>query len=570
MKFLTVTILIITSLSFSLYAQEEITTEKNQSVQTEAEVAEAEVAEAEVAEAEVAEAEVAEAEVAEAEVAEVAEAEVAEAEVAEAEVAEAEVAEAEVTEAEVTETEVTETEVTETEVTETEVTETEVTEAEVDETEVDEVTEAETANAEITEDKTEPTTKTDEPTRLDGIAAVVGDEAILLSELESYTLLRLNNEQINPMSVDLEKIRQQFLNDLIDNKVLLVQAKSDSVYAVSDEEVERALNNHISTLLRQNNLTMEGLEKEIKRQQGISLVQFRRQMRSAIHEQLLMQRLQQSIYFGTNITRRYVENFYEEYKDKLPTVGESVNLSKLSIRMSASQSRTENAFRKINEIKNRLNAGEDFAELAKEYSEGPEASNGGELGFIARGTINERAFEDKAFSLSPGQISEPFKTRLGFHIIEVIERRERGVRVRQIFLDLTPGEEEIESVKAKLTSIKENITTAEDFKEAAEKHSFDRVSRSRGGEIGWETISDLPSSVRRAVNSLGKGDISEPVQENNIISIYRVNDRVENRSLTLDDDYPFISEKARELKTQETLQELVEKWREETFIDIRI
>ena len=93
-------------------------------------------------------------------------------------------------------------------------------------------------------------------TRLDGIAAVVGDEVILQSEVESYSLLRISNLGLNKDSVDLDSYRKKFLDELVDGKVLLVHAKNDSTISVTDQEVENAVNNHISMLLKQNNLTL--------------------------------------------------------------------------------------------------------------------------------------------------------------------------------------------------------------------------------------------------------------------------------------------------------------------------
>ncbi|KMQ51844.1 Foldase protein PrsA [Chitinispirillum alkaliphilum] len=409
------------------------------------------------------------------------------------------------------------------------------------------------------------------PQLLDGIAAVVGDEVILISELEAFTMMRMEQMRLHETpDFDMEQFRSEVLEDLINNKVLLVNAKRDSTLAISDEEVEGALNNHISTILQQNNITLSQLERELKNQQGTTLPQFRAEMREAIREQLIQQRMQQFVYHSLNVTRRDVERFYEKYQDKLPQFGQSIQLSKLSLSVKPSDELEEAVFTKIHDIRQQLINGGDFDALAREYSEGPEASAGGELGLISKGTISERAFEDRAFNLPVGQISQPFRTRLGYHIIEVLEKRDRGVRVRQIFLKVAPDEEEVGKITSKLDSIRQSAQSSEEFSQAVREYSTDRITRDRGGNMGWSTLSDLPSSVRSAVRDLEKGQITEPVVEQNTISIYRVEDTADSRKLSLEDDYSVIAEQCREYKARKKLIEKVESWRQDTFIDIRI
>ncbi|MCX7726173.1 MAG: peptidylprolyl isomerase [Chitinispirillaceae bacterium] len=406
--------------------------------------------------------------------------------------------------------------------------------------------------------------------RLDGIVAIVDNEIILLSELNAYTALRINSMGVSGESVDTAKLKKEFLNELIEGKVLIAYGKKDSMISVTEEEVEQAAANHINTIIKENHLTPDSLDAELRRQQGITLSKFKVEIKKAIKEQLYKQKLQQMYLSTVKLTKKEVAAFYEEYKDSLPKVGESILLSKLSLKISPSDVVRQKAFEKIKAIKTQLDNGADFVEMAKKYSESLEASNGGDLGFIEKGTLNELAFEEKAFSLPVGVISEPFETRLGFHIIKVLEKRDQKVHVCQIFTKVEPTPEELSRVKNKIDSIRTSCKTKEDFVNAVKKFSDDPSSKASNGIMPWYVILELPSEIRAAVDNLPIGAISEPVISDKFISIYRVEDRVKERQLTLENDYSIIEKKAMEIKAQKRLRELVAQWRNKIYIDIKL
>jgi len=410
----------------------------------------------------------------------------------------------------------------------------------------------------------------DRPGHLDGIAAVVGDEIVLRSELEAYAYMRLAAIGLNPDSVDTKKLLAECLNDLIDNKVLLVRAMTDSTINVRNEEVENALNNHINAILRQNRITMEQLEAQIRIQQGSTIARFKSEMRRAIREQLYKQKLQQGYYFSVKVNRRDVERFYARYADSLPEVGESFELLRLSLRLGAQDSVRQAAFDKIRAAKREIDAGLSFEEAAKKYSESPDGASGGDLGFLAKGSTTELAFEERAFSLPIGRVSEPFETRLGYHIIKVEEKQGMSVRIRHILVRYAPTEGQREALVAKLDSLREAVKDRAGFEAAVRAMSVDNSTRARGGDMGWLTLLEMQPAVREAVQNLEAGQISAVLTDGNIFSVYMVSQRADSRRLTLENDYAVISEKARDIFAQQQLLDNVKKWREKIFIDVRI
>ena len=406
--------------------------------------------------------------------------------------------------------------------------------------------------------------------RVDGIAAVVGDSVILLSEIDAYSLMRLSTAEKKPDSEELLSARRHFLDELIDGKILVVHAAHDTNIVLKESEIEQTQNSQIRMILQQNNIALPTLEEELKTKYGMTLAKFKAQMYTQIREQLIRQKVQQLYVSGIQVSRKDVQAFYETYHDSLPLMGESVLISKLAIHIAPSDSMRQTAYAKIAGIKQRLDNGEDFTALAKQYSDGPNAENGGDLGFVKKGTLSELSFEERAFALNPGQTSDIFQTRLGFHIISVIAKKEQMVHVRQIFVRVTPPEEVIQKIMTRLDSIKTHCTGKQDFVAAVRQWSTDDQSRGNDGLMGWVALYELPETIRSVIDSLTPGEISAPLREGNDFTLYRIMDRKSQRKLTLEDDYNLLAEKTREITAQKKLLELVKKWRRDTFVDIRI
>jgi len=406
-------------------------------------------------------------------------------------------------------------------------------------------------------------------TYLDGIAAVVGDEIILTSEVEAYMLMQLNSMKMTPDTSDIPDLRKRFLDELIDGKVMLVHAKNDTNLTIRSQDVERELNNYIETLLLQNKISMDDLERELKTQ-GLTITKYKSQLRKGLREQLLKQQLQQMHTMSYVPSKKDVEEFYTQYKDSLPTMGESYRLLKLSIDISPPDSITQQAWDKITLIRTKLDNGADFAEMAKQYSQGPNAENGGNLGFIAKGSLSELTFEEMVFSLEPGEISEPFESRLGFHIVKVLSKKDQKVEVSQIFISVEPPQSLLDQRVQILDSLRNSIKTKEDFVASLKKISTDDMLKARNGDIGWFTKYSVTSQYDSDFDTLEAGQISKPIKGEKAYSLIMIADYKEDRKLTLEDDWDIIEEKTRDIYGQKKLIELVKKWREETLIDIRL
>jgi peptidyl-prolyl cis-trans isomerase SurA len=409
-----------------------------------------------------------------------------------------------------------------------------------------------------------------QPEKLDGIVAVIGDETIMQSDLDTYTAMRLSGLKITPDTADIKKYRKQFIQELIDGKVLVAYAKNDTTITVTTDEVETALDNHINSIIQQNGITIDSLESLLQKEQGVSFAKFKAETRTAIRDQLLKQKIQRQYLSAIKVSRRDVESFYAQYRDSLPKTGEGVLLSKIAIAIAPPPSVRQAAWEKITSIKQRLASGSDFAAMAKKYSESPEAAMGGDLGFIAKGSLSEVLFEEKAFSLTVGQTSEPFETKLGFHIVNVLEKQDQKVHIRQIFIKVTAPPDLVKKATLLLDSVRINSKTSTDFIAAVQKYSTDKPTKARDGGLGWKSLADCSEALKSAIDTLHAGGITQVLNDGNELAVFRINDRVAERTLTLEDDWPLLAEKAKDILAQKKLIDLVSRWRHQVYINIRI
>jgi peptidyl-prolyl cis-trans isomerase SurA len=407
--------------------------------------------------------------------------------------------------------------------------------------------------------------------KIDGIAAFVGDSIILTSELDAYILMKTGGvADSSNDSLVMTMLRHQSLDELIDGKVLLVRAAKDTNVIVTENEIDAELNSRIQMIMRQNNLTPGEFESVLLNQQGISLAKFKTEVRKQIRQELLKQKIQQLYVSSGNVSRGEVEQFFAQYKDSLPPAGKSVLLSSIQIKVTASDKIRQDAYARIKAIKERIDNGEDFSEAAKQFSDGPDAAIGGDLGFISKGSLSELVFEEKAFSMQPGGISDIFETRLGFHFITVIAKKDNMVHVKQIFVPVSAPEDQITRTKTMLDSIRIATKSAQDFSAAVRSFSTDEISKSRDGALGWQELASLEPFIVSAIDPVATGKISNVVQKDNILYLFRLDDRKDSRPLSLEEDWAELSTIAQRINSQKKLIALVSKWRQETFIDIRL
>ncbi len=402
---------------------------------------------------------------------------------------------------------------------------------------------------------------------LDRIVAIVGDHIILQSELVQYSFSLAAQLGIDPQREPekVERLRQQTLENLIVQKVLLEKAKEDSV-TVSDAQVDAFLEQQVQEMEQQL-----GSRERVEEYFGMSLRQLKREFRKDVEERLVVETLQNKKAQEIHISRREVEEFYEAYKDSLPEVKESVKISHILRPIEPSTNADEVARRRIEEIKRRLENGESFEELAKQYSEDPgSAARGGDLGMMERGDL-VREFEEVAFALNPGEISDIVKTRFGYHIIKLEEKLGEKIHPKHILIRLDSSrEDELATIK-RMEVIKQKIESGEmTFEEAAKKYSKDEQTAEKGGDLGWFQIDQFQvEAFRKAIEGLDVGQISDPVKTRFGYHLVRLDARRPPRKLDIQQDWEQIEAWALNLKRQRQFQKWVDELKKNIYIEIK-
>lgn len=236
---------------------------------------------------------------------------------------------------------------------------------------------------------------------------------------------------------------------------------------------------------------------------------------------------------------------------------------------------------KLNGIRSRILKGENFATLAILYSEDPgSAKEGGSLGFFGRGEMVPE-FEAVAFKLKPGEVSPVVRTKFGYHILQLVERRGDRVHCRHILIKPPVGNRELEAARRKLDSVRTEIAEGRlPFIDAVRKYSQDDESRSNGGMLMNDntgtnsfTMDQLTPDVYFAIDKLQPGELSDPqpysaMDGSRGFRVFYLKSRTKPHQANLNDDYARIQSAALNMKRLEKVQEWFLRAKTRTFIRI--
>ncbi len=336
---------------------------------------------------------------------------------------------------------------------------------------------------------------------LDRIVAVVDREIITESELNFRVTQYALQNKLDPSD---QTLKHQILDQLIADKLVLAQAVEDSI-VITDDEVTRQLDDNINRLVANY-----GSEQKVEELYGMPVNRIKREIRDDIKKQMLSQRLQQKKFGEITASPREIEEFVQAIKDSLPMVPRQVVLSQIFISSKPSDSTKMHARTIAQSLLDSLKKGADFQNLAKRFSKDGSAKYGGDLGWAKRGSF-VKEFEEAAFGLHDGQISNIVETQFGYHIIQLVERKGEAVHTRHILIKVEQSAADDDSVKAKLLGIRSRVLAGEKFTDCARQFSEDEDSKTFGGDIGEVLLDQLTPDFRQAVNTLNPGEISQPI-----------------------------------------------------------
>lgn len=408
---------------------------------------------------------------------------------------------------------------------------------------------------------------------IDEVIWVVGDEAILKSDVEELRLNALYNGQKiegNPYCVIPEQIAIQ--------KLFLNQAKLDSI-TVPESSVIRQADYMMSEYLKMFN-SKEKMEEVMNK----TSTQIRKELRDQIREGEIVKEVQSKIVGDIKITPAEVRRYFQDLpQDSIPYIPTKVEVQIITQVPQVSLEEKDEIKRRLREFTEQVYSGESsFSILARLYSEDPgSAIKGGELGFSSKGSLLPE-FANVAFNLTdPDRISKIVETEYGFHIIQLIEKRGDRVNVRHILLKPKVSEEEIIKGINKLDSIAVDIRKDKfTFEDAALYVSDDKDTRNNKGlmpnpmdNTSKFEMQILPPEIAKIVEKMEVGEVSNAFTMINsmgkeVCAIVKLKSRTDAHKATIVDDY----QKLRELVISKKREEILHKWilqkQSETYVRI--
>ena len=409
---------------------------------------------------------------------------------------------------------------------------------------------------------------------VDGVAAVVEGEPILLSEIQNAAQTQIMQLGVNPYQNAQEyqkllmQIQPQVLQSLIDQRIIQAKAEEDSI-VVKEHEIEQTLDQQIDQWLASPQIA--GDEDKLEAALGKSMRELRNELRDQIRRQMLVERYQSQKFASISVTRREVENFYQTYKDSIPDMPKRVNISHIFLKVRPASSSDSAAINQLRELKEMIQAGANFSELAAEYSQDPGSKQtGGDLGFVSRGNLVPE-FEEVAFALQPGELSRIVKTDFGYHLIKLEERRGEKIHVRHILLTPEATDSDIQSVRDELNALRTEVIEGAAFDSLAQEVSDDADVTLNKGNLGWFEVPNLQlPEFQQVVDTMEVGDISQPFQTELGWHVIKLNDMRPAGEVTLEDNWAEIEQMVIQQKRAEEYQTWLDNIRSQFYVDVKV
>jgi len=406
---------------------------------------------------------------------------------------------------------------------------------------------------------------------VDKIIAKVDNYILIKSELE-----RAYQDYLTNGGAPSNDIRCQYLAMLIRNKLMLAKAEIDSV-VVLDAEVDLNTQNRMDMIIAQSGSTPGQLEELY----GKTLEQLRMELREQIREQMIVSKMEEEMTSGITVTPAEVKRFFNKIpKDSLPYFSAGVQVAQI-VKIAEVSSEQKNKTRaELIDVRNQLLGGADFATVAKKYSDDPSVlSNGGDMGWSARGRMVPE-YEAMAFRLKPKEISMPFESPFGMHIMQLMERRGNEYHSRHVLISPKPSEDDLKKATRYLDSLRTLIVAdSMTFEKAAKEYSDDVATKGNGGYFSDQdgglslTVDELDPIVFFKLDSMKIGSISEPItyrtdDGKDAVRILYYKARTPPHQASLEQDWTKIQAATLNEKKDKILQKWFEKARADVFINI--
>ena len=408
--------------------------------------------------------------------------------------------------------------------------------------------------------------------KIDGVIATVGDFNILDSDIDK-TFLELSSQGNSVKDIT----RCQMLGKLLEDKLYAHQAIQDSII-VTDDEVKTKMEEQLAYMVEQ----LGTMDKVVQYFKKTSEEDFRTDLAEIIKMNKLSSSMQKKIIDAVEITPEEVRNFFKKIPAaELPLFGAEMEVSQIVVAPKVSAEERQKVIDRLKEFKKEVQEGSSFSTKAVLYSQDPGSSSNGGYYKMNKKTPFVKEFKDVAFSLSEGEISEPFETDFGWHIIYIEKIKGQDVELRHILLVPKTDEQSLKDAKERILQIKKKIEDKTiSFADAARAESDEKETKANGGVLINPKTQDthfeltkMDPALYSQVSNLKEGEVSIPQIDTDQsgkkkYKLIMVTNRIEEHTADYGKDYI----KIKNLALKEKQINAIAKWSEEkikeTYIKI--
>ena len=408
--------------------------------------------------------------------------------------------------------------------------------------------------------------------KVDGIIATVGDYLVLDSDIDK-AFLELSSQGNSIKNIT----RCQMLGKILEDKLYAHQAVQDSII-VKDEEVKEKMNEQVNYMVEQ----IGSMDKVVQYFKKNSEEEFRAELFDIIKTNKLTAEMQKKIIDKVEITPEETRNFFKAIpQSDVPLFGAEMEVAQIVITPKISDEEKQKVIKRLKEIKGEVLAGASFKTRAVIYSDDRGSASSGGYYKINRKTQFVKEFKDVAFSLAEGEISEPFETEYGYHIIMVEKIKGQEVELRHILMMPKVSDQALKDAKEKINLIKKRIENGEiTFEEAARTLSDEKETRANGGVLINPKTQDthfeltkMDPSLYSQVSNLKNGAITPAILDDDPragkkYKIITVTKRIDEHPADYGRDYIKIKDLALKEKQIKAIAKWTEEKIKETYIKI--
>lgn len=407
-----------------------------------------------------------------------------------------------------------------------------------------------------------------EKVKVDGVATVVGDNIVLNSEIDAF-----KQELIQQSGGQIEISDCEMLEQIMNRKLLAHHAVIDSI-VVNEGEIQQQVQRKTDYFTQQ----LGSPEKMLELYGFDNMKDLRDELYRVEKEGLLIQKMQQELTADIDITPEEVKRYYNSLKEEgnLPEIGAEIELSQIVLNVEPSEVEIEKTLDRLKEIKKEVEDGASFKMKAILYSDDPGVTQNSGFYSIERNSPFVKEFKEAAFTLEEGEISQPFKSEFGYHILMVEKIKGKQRDVYHILMQPKADDDAVERVRDSLTLYREKILKMEmTFDEAVLKYSDDKDTRLSEGVLMNPVSGDTKFEQTRMdpelyskVSSLEAGELSRVFMDQTrqgakMFKILLLKSKTEAHQADLGQDY----EKIMDLALQKKKTETIEKWSEDKIKD---